>query len=152
MNENSAVTTLVAVGLLVAAVAVLLWSNGMIGGPPKAEAYFYDVKTQQLFTAPSEKLGPIDAPSGAGNGMTAHVYSCSSCSSNRFVAWIEKFSAKGKHKKTNSMIPKFHGDEDMVRKPDGTAWVPVDSLEGKKITDTRNLCKTGTLTDPCFPD
>jgi hypothetical protein len=55
-----------------------------------SHAYYWDLGSGELFIAPLA-IAPIEAPSGAGQGVLAMVFSCGQCDErSRFVAWLEQ--------------------------------------------------------------
>lgn len=94
---------------IVLSIALLVIAAGVAvyflipAAPPQRLAYYYDLGTEKIFTAPATVGGPIDAPSkksvdGEGAGMLAAVYSCGSCANTaeHKVAFIEKISSDAK--------------------------------------------------------
>ncbi len=144
---------------------------GLLRPRPRArvvDVYFYDLGTDQLFAAPATELPPIDAPSGAGNGVRVYVYGCGDCSdANRFIAYLEKYTphAKAAQEKLMNVGPDADpnlalGYDDLmmeggllVRAVKGGPWVPMYSDEGMKIASEvldEDKCK-GTRLVPCLP-
>ena len=91
LNQNRAVR--IVAWLLVIAVLALV-AMRFIGSGPRGGtvplAYFYDLNSGHLFSAPASKKGNIEAPSGTiaspdgprGAGVRAHVVSCGGCSAD----------------------------------------------------------------------
>ena len=99
VNNNSAVATALAVLALVVALAVLVWTSGVgrARGAP-SQQWFFDLQSGELYEAAMDEIPPIDTESGAGNGVKAIVYSCSSCDSDRQIAWIERYKPDARKK------------------------------------------------------
>jgi len=155
LNNNSAVTTIGAVVLLLVALVVLSWTNGLFGsGSGGVDSYYYDLKTKKLFTADAQKVPPITAPSGANNGVLAHVFSCGDCSaaSSRYVGWLEKFTpaTKKKLEKTHTFM-EINPQTDLIRLPQGKSkWVPSSSMMGSKIITHAHTVKC-KQPKTCYP-
>lgn len=99
LNQNSAVTTIGAVVIIIICLVILLWNAGVVGGPSyHRTAYYYDIQTHKLFVSKIGQMAPIKSPSGANNGVLAHVFSCTDCSdqSSRFIGWLERYTPKAK--------------------------------------------------------
>lgn len=97
LSNNPAMGVVVTVVLIGVAVALVL-ARGSTGPQQYAEngTYYMDMTSGDLFVAGADATPPVAAPSG-GDGVRAHVYSCSSCSeSNREVLYIEKLTDKAR--------------------------------------------------------
>jgi len=86
----------------VAAVAIGLAVVGMFprSKPPAApqfgEAWFYDLGSGELF-AGKNALPPIDAATGAGQGVIAFIYACGACDPASWtLAYIQTFTPQAK--------------------------------------------------------
>ena len=63
MNKNSVAVTAAAVALLLGSLLAIVLSSGGSGTAPQPmHAYFFDLSTNELFTADKTLLAPIDAP------------------------------------------------------------------------------------------
>ncbi len=61
------------------------------------QAYFFDLQTGALYTAPIDTLSPTDAPSGADNGVRAIVYTCGTCDEGQQkIGYLQMMSPRGK--------------------------------------------------------
>ena len=114
--------------------------------------YFYDRNTGELFAAPDELNGPIEAPSGSFQGqpagVRAHVFTCGSCyvEEDRFVGWLEiPASALGVEPSAANADPTGEAvevSEDgqeietlMICRPDDQKWVNMASGEADMIME-----------------
>lgn len=90
INKNPLVGVVIVVVILVI-VVMMIRSNGPVGENPLA--YYYDLQSGELFVANKDDVPPIEAPSGAGNGVLAAVFACGSCENeaDRFVGWVSKY-------------------------------------------------------------
>jgi hypothetical protein len=60
-------------------------------------AWFYDLETGELFADKAAALPPIDAPSGANNGVGAVVYACGSCDEDeQRIGYVQQYSDEGR--------------------------------------------------------
>lgn len=128
-------------------------------------AYFYDLNTGDLFTAPADRPGPIETDSGLHQGMPAgvraHVYACASCDdpSRRFIAWIEVPIAALAASDPQEYEQFAHRDisqgevaTTMIRRPDGDKWFPADSPEAQAIlNEISSRCTSGERVFRCRP-
>jgi hypothetical protein len=116
------------------------------GGGREGQAWFYDLKTRQLFPAPARSIPPIDAPSGSAAGVRAYVYACgeSQVPGDRVIAFLEELTPDGKQevekyvKQAGSQAAigsamERVGDEVLVSSPEKEEWVPKNSPEGLSI-------------------
>lgn len=113
------------------------------------KAWFYDLNTGEIFTADSDKLPPIKAPSGLlANGEPAGVrayllsYVNEPNESERFIGFLEKLTEEGqklaasfqksRDNVTRESIKRWN-QERLIRRIDDKEWFSVDSEEGKVI-------------------
>lgn len=105
--------------------------------------WFYDLNTNQLFTANRSKLPPIKAPSGPlpdGTPAGVRAYLFDSNDPNRtepVIGFLEKFSPEGKIAQKDYDPAKHNAQlwaagRFFLRLSD-EKWVKADSLEGRKI-------------------
>lgn len=142
--------------VLVIAIVLGVMNSGDDPMPTRAGDYYFDIETSKVFVADASQLPPIAAPSGAGNGMKAYVFSCSDCgdASSHFVAYIEKYSEEAKavmgDREKLDIVDKGH----QLRAGDGGEWVLASSEEGQKlISSPPATCKAkGGKTQICQPE
>ncbi|MEM6552550.1 MAG: hypothetical protein AAF750_10550 [Planctomycetota bacterium] len=79
LNNNPAVVTIAAVVLLIVCLALIVRQLLGGGGGQARDMFYLDTATGQVFIESAAQFAPIDAPSGAGNGVRAHIYSCGDC-------------------------------------------------------------------------
>lgn len=174
VNNNSAVATVLAVLALVVALAVLVWTSG--GGKPRgapSQQWFYDLGSGELYEAPMDSIPPIETESGPENGVKAIVYSCSSCDSDRQIAWIEKYKPDARKKLmefrakqkeaagSGKPVPPMAmmdpmmmemGRGKVISRHDKIKWVSMDSESGRKIqAGIRKPCPEGVKIKFCYP-
>ena len=111
LNQHSAVVTLLAIVLLVAALGYGIWTTGGLrrGGEIASGLWFYEIESGKIFTTEHGTRPPIKGPSG-GEGVRAHVYTCQeSCSADKldgltaeeieklgfFLGFIERITPEG---------------------------------------------------------
>lgn len=157
MNNNSAIMTLGAVVLLVVALVVMINTISGGGGAGTVNAlYFYDLQSGELFEAPVESKAPIDAPSGANNGVRARVFACGECtSSDRTPAYLEKYTDQAKAAiQAGNADATANPNAMLIRAVDGDQWVPSASQAGSEIVSQaiqRLGCNAENRPRECFP-
>lgn len=144
------------------------------GGP--IDLYFLDVNTDKLFTANSDAVPPIEAPSDEEvnreakeaddkrySGVRAHVFSCTTCKDEeaRFIGYLEKYTPEGKaamekmqHDDHEVDIEAIYAldEERLIKLPDGDAWIKANSEEAVDVyTTIRDRCEEGQRPRQCFP-
>jgi hypothetical protein len=156
INANPALTSVLAVTLLLAAVAIALYASGVFGGSRLSvtdKSYFYDMQTRQLFAAKATFVPPIEAPSG-GEGVLAQVYGCGDCTGERVIGLLRKYTPSAKLAIESGRPPDPDGQ--LVRLPHAdSAWVSANSPQGQKMrltaaADVYARCQ-GKEPRPCFP-
>ena len=92
LRTHPVTISLAAACCLILAVVVTLRSNQ---NHEVTHAYYYDLDTGQLFTAPVANT-PIINPAGKPRGVVAMVFGCGSCApSNRIVGWLQTSQPQG---------------------------------------------------------
>jgi hypothetical protein len=112
----------------------------------KDQAWFYNLKTKQLFPASGRSVPPIDTESGPDTGVRAYVYSCADNpnSTQRVIAFLEKVNPDAKRqieaylKEGGERAPlssalERAGSEVLVSSPEHEEWFPRNSNEGLQI-------------------
>lgn len=132
-------------GLLLAVVIVwALWPNSAPLPRQGKTAWFYDMNTGSLFSASSERTGPIAAPSGPAlsgepAGFRAHVYSyvLDPNESELFVGFLERPDPNARARAAASDMRDFQkwAQSRLIRRVDDEAWVPVASPEGQALLE-----------------
>lgn len=167
LNNNSAIVTVAAVLVLLMALGIIIYTQGAgRRGPTQWQGYYMDLGTNELFAGKSTDIPPVDAPSGANQGVRAHVYGCGDCSeANRFIAYLERYTEKAKQMRLNPpqydpnqpaspevYMDEMTGVEVEVRAPKGTQWMSLMSEQGMRITEIMpNRCPDGVMIMPCLP-
>jgi len=73
--------------LIIALISII---RQQIGEEPSNKVWYYDVGSGELFPSNPDQILPIDAPSGAGNGVLAYVVACGACTeSNRTIVYLK---------------------------------------------------------------
>ena len=173
MNENSALVTILAVVILIGALTFLVVSNTGGRGRPKGprQQWFYDLETKALFPAPPEAIPPIDTESGKEKGVKAMVFTCTSCASDRRIAWLEKYPKEAKKQildmqrqreeaSGKNLPPIPMGMEMMgpsmakfVTYEKNIKWVQISTAQGREIVSSaRGICEEGQKLKYCFPE
>ena len=124
---------------------------------PIPGAIYYDLSTQQTFTATTGQrnpLPPIEAPSGPFNGkpggVRAWVYACGDCrvEANRQIVWLDQFteSAVNEYKWYDAVDDlddsKLAGQR-WVKRPGDAEWTDAYSDKGYEIRASAS-CPNGT--------
>jgi hypothetical protein len=174
LNKNPLVTGAIAV-LVVAGAVTYMVRSGAARRPrqPVTGVWYLDLVSGELFTAKSDQLPPIptdqDLPNGEPAGVLAHVRSCGDCDdpSQRFIAWVEKYTPEAKEYILNPqpiaeekvdplmLTPGEEGNLIALYEPgvswDQLDWVPADSEEGWEVMGkARERCDGGTPKE-CTP-
>lgn len=134
--------TVVSVIVLLVIVIKMLIPNRPVKIEDYRKSWFYDLNTGELFTAKSQLVPPIKAPSGPlpngkPAGVLAYVFSYVSDpnESERFIGFLEisdpNFSPDSADLQLSGA--KRWGQGKLIRRVDGEQWVPVDSNEGQYI-------------------
>jgi len=160
VNNNSAVVTICAVVLLLLSLGFIIMRLG--GGskyrPRVVDVYYYDIGDGQLFTALSNEIPPIDAPSGK-QGVRAYVFACGDCAneSERFIGWMEMYTPDAKRIMTSPPTEAENMDafEVMERghlvSADGRNWVSANGEQGFQVMESMQSRCGQTAPTPCYP-
>ncbi|MFI4913364.1 MAG: hypothetical protein ACIAQZ_17030 [Sedimentisphaeraceae bacterium JB056] len=126
------------------------------------KVWFYDINTDELFTAPISSIPPIDAPSGPlpngeAAGARAYVYKYVSEQGpeEQFIAYIEMFTPQAKklmESKNRADRQKAWNQGRLIRKTDNTIWVEASSAAGKEITKFEKREQDDRFLMICFPE
>lgn len=129
--------------LLVTAIALFMPEK-----PPKLpeykKAWFYDLNTKKLFVARSNKIPPIDAPSGPlpndqPAGVKAYVFSYvyHPNEAERFIGFLETTDPNAEQTTPDSPTPETFarqwGHGKLICRPDDPQWVPGNSPQARII-------------------
>jgi len=151
--------------MLIAAGAIFMMTSSRSSRRRVAEAWYYDLTTGKLFPGPVNQYPPIDAPSGKGQGVLVHVYSCGDCTATeRKLAYIQRYSEEAQRAVAAGMNPADPksaavmlavADGQMValipaQPGDKPEWVPAVP-QGQLIRSSwRANCKGSART--CYPN
>ncbi len=167
---------LAAIAIIVVCVVVVygvMYWRADSTGVEHEQVWYYDLNTQELFAADRTLVPPIEAPSGPAEdgglaGVRAYVFSCGDCSdsSERFVGWVEKYTADvrrairvqtgiaSEEEMSGPTLPPPRWEEGhLIRAVENTetGWVQASSGAGQAIKDqAMQRCESGQPT-PCFP-
>lgn len=178
MNNNSALVTILAVVVLVVSLGVIIMNTRGPGVARTIDLYFYDLNTGKLFTAKSDQIPPIEAPSGPlqgqpGNlpaGVRAHVYACGECpdltgmtlqeveQAGAYIAYVEMYTEQGKAALTAGASGPPEGpmidpmEQTLIARVPELAWQPMYSDAGFRLTESgHRACPDGSAPQPCRP-
>lgn len=170
INNNPAVGLIIAVVVVGVAIFVLRGNARPADNP---QAYFYDLETGQLFAGLKTDVPPIDAPSGAGNGVQATVMSCGSCDNpdERFVAWISRFDPQVQDmvRRMNESANPVDADGNPIDvmyvnshayiavAPESAGgevdWISINAPQAQTIRQAPyDKCAQGTVVKTCIPE
>ncbi|NBC11159.1 MAG: hypothetical protein GVY24_05405 [Planctomycetes bacterium] len=144
------------------------------GGP--IDLYFLDVNTTELFTASSDRIPPIEAPSDKEanreaeeesekqySGVRAQVFTCTTCDDedDRWIGYLEKYTPEAKAAMEEAIrgdgapdLEAIHEleDERLVKLPTKDDWIKASSEEAVDIyTAIRDRCEEDQRPRQCFP-
>ena len=167
LNENPAITTVVAILVLVVCLGLVIWwmtgSGG--GGRISDQSYYFDLNTGEVFTAKTAS-SPIEAPSGrtdAGDpaGVAAQIFACDGCQasyagmtpeeiedSGATLAFLERTVNKPELRDVEEGVT---GQVTEVTRPDEIQWVNVSSPAGQRLVNRGLDCPNGETAEPCYP-
>jgi hypothetical protein len=167
MNTNSKAVIGVSVAVILIFLISLFRSCTPASPPRITRAYYYDLGTNQLFSASESNVPPIPAPSddgkkGQASGVHAYVFSCGDCDDDtkRFIGYLETFTPEAHqaaielqnpNSATTGPAMSAHIAGRLVMNPDDkkTGWVPSRSRQGSNIQSSK--CGAGHMPTPCFP-
>lgn len=122
--------------------------------PTAGQAYYLDLQTNTLFSAPETAPSPIPAPSG-GEGVKANVFTCGECSdeASRFIGFLEKYTEAYKTALTvdQEMPEDIAYNGQLFGTPDGKQWMPRASEEGMAFALSLVTRCDGQPAIPCLP-
>ncbi|MFG0249166.1 MAG: hypothetical protein ACF8OB_09795 [Phycisphaeraceae bacterium JB051] len=130
-------------------------------GARVVEVYFMDTADGSIFTAKSDQLPPITAPSGK-HGVRAFVFACGDCGdeANRFIGWLETYTPEAKKAIYQPVtgpeggMAKFEMIENghLIAAPDSTGvWIKANSKDGFMLMDKIQGKCGNQAPKPCFP-
>jgi hypothetical protein len=154
MKSSAAIKVAVSFVLLAASV-VLFIKLSPARESENGDAYFYDLQEQQLFVAPRGSIPPINGVKGApGAGVRAIVISSSgdpADEKHRQIAYLEEYSPEIKALFEEVHQARMAGRSEegridrrevvantLVRRLQDKDWQPINSPEGKKISNEWN--------------
>lgn len=143
-GSNKPIVAAAAVIVLGISVVLIVRGGSSSHAAASQGVYFYDLTSGALFTAPIGATPPLDAPSGAGQGVKAFVVGCGSCdAANLRVLRLETLTDEAvaalAEMKANSGPPSdaLIAGQRVAVPPDKTgaqpAWVPQGSPRGRAI-------------------
>jgi hypothetical protein len=160
LNQNPSITTGTTIGVIVLALAFIvyqLFSSGD-GGSTVTQMYYTSDDGKTYFADEVTKAAPFDHDGQ--QAVRAYVYSCEG-SSTEFVAYLERLTAEGKKKLEDARAKSAAGGSGNVdaqllmlqstlalevKKPGDAKWVNSNSPEGEKIR--RVTCPDGKGESP----
>jgi len=169
-NQNSTVMTILFVVVLIVSLGSILMQSS--GGDMKryTYGYFFDVGSGELFVRKNTEVPPIDAPSGAGKGVRAVVFSCTDCDDKKthFTGWLETYTPEAKEEllnppppinpedPTSGMTGAVERGHRIAAAPTGAAepqWMLMSSPQGSQIMkQIRSKCAKAAVCNPVSSD
>jgi hypothetical protein len=154
MKNSPAIKAAVS-AILLAASVVLFMKLSPARENENGDAYFYDLQEQKLFVAPRGSIPPINGVKGApGAGVRAIVISPTgdpADKKHREIAYLEEYSAEIKALFEEVHQARMEGRSEegridrrevaantLVRRLQDKDWQPINSDEGKKISNEWN--------------
>lgn len=162
LKDKPVLGALVAVGIL--AISAVLIMRSVSGSA--IESYYFDLQTGELFTAAQDLKTPINAPSGASNGVRAYVFACGTCSdANMKVVYIEQLSEEAAQMQANyrpSDDPAKEAEYQRVMEkgyriaepPAAGAepnWQAYFSPQGQALANSHQSMCSGSKAEACMP-
>lgn len=162
MEQNQNMVAVVAVVVMILALIYIFYScQGPSQRVGSSEAYYYDVVTQEVFTAGANLVPPIQSPAG-NEAVRVHFYSCGSCSkSERFAGYYEKYPPEAKAKieeamKSQEMTEYIYEYENAALVSlDAKTWAPMSGPGGTSVQDELDKklqCDGDKRPRYCMPD
>ena len=160
LNKNQTLTTGATIGIIVLAIAIIVWQMM----PERTQhvvskAYYSDDDGKTWFEDTADKLAPFDH--NGKEAVRAHLFRCGD-SGEKFIGYLEKLDprAKARLDEFNSN-PKNRGrpmpgqaemeeGAQLVKRPGDKQWMPVISPNAARITTIR--CKDGSYAIRVVPD
>ncbi|MEE9370508.1 MAG: hypothetical protein V3W45_03450 [Sedimentisphaerales bacterium] len=148
INKNPRIIISIAAGcvlVLLVIMGLMLPKKVAVEVREYKKAWFYDLNTRELFVARSDRVAPIEAPSGplpSGEpaGVRAYVFSyvAESNESECFIGFLEIANPDAGKKGPKPAISGVGGAEQwgrggLIRRVTDKKWVPADSDKGKAI-------------------
>lgn len=164
INKRAVAGFAIVVVLVIAAVMV---NTG--DGDLQDQRYFYDLETGAMFAADRRAMPPIEAPSGAGNGVAAVVLGCDGCGdlSSAKPAWLETYTDEAKQAEAqlatvdpaetdiSTMMAKVQDGHLVAAPPEAgeePQWVGIESPQGVQLLDSiRQAACNGGNPQLCLP-
>lgn len=171
---------LITAGLAAAAATILLIFQTVPARHPgePSDAWYLDLNSQTLFTAPIASIPPIEAPSGpldddSPAGVRAVVFACESCESeaDRTIGYLQKHTVAGhqelhdlRHRiaqmedgnDKRALLTKYSDVEEQsmrVRRMDVQQWQPpVGDIRSQVIAEIRSRCGPDQTVVECLPE
>ena len=140
LNQYPVAAPAFAIVVLLGALVTLAFSSGLISSEPDfspTDVYYWDVRDNTTFVASSDLGSPIEAPSGADNGVRAYLYACDQCDPGTWFGYLEKsVEVRGSNPMAAQMregaADMFNTTETMIRSinDDENDWVLASSDAG----------------------
>lgn len=171
---------LIIAGVIAAAAAILLLLQAAPARHPgePSGAWYLDLNSQTLFTAPIASIPPVEAPSGlledgSPAGVRAFVFACASCESDddRTIGYLQKHTLEGRQslldlrrriaetqdaEAKRALLKNYSDIEEQsirVRRMDEQAWhPPVGDIRSQVIAEIRSRCAPDQPVIECQPE
>ena len=155
LNRNSAIATIVVILVLVAALWIIIKSQGGRGISPPPPVWFYCLETGELFGAPPGSNAPIPSPFADGEAVEAKVYFDGGCDGDPQIAFLSMFQQHIKRKLDEQLRGSAQGQGappvdtiavamgTLVSLPDPIEWVGHESARGYELRTKTSLDEGG---------
>lgn len=164
MQSNQPIVAVLAVVVIVG--SIVWMSGGGSGNSLPKSVYFYDLGSGELFPADRAAQPPIDAPSGAGQGVKAVVYACGECNDAALsVAFLTTYTPEAVAA-MKKMATATDGEVDIALSEaiERGSLVAVPAAEGAEVQWVNAMSEAGNAimgragelcgnepAKPCFP-
>jgi len=172
LNEHSSVSSSIALLVVVATLGYvsLRTFGGRAGGELPQRHWFYNLNEKKLFGDAATNVAPFKTADGH-DAVKAVVYHCGSCSEPQNIAYLEKYTTKGKQRiKKKQQELKADGEDpsmaymmvnqmgmgqplgQYVSRVEPVRWVNTANPQAAIIIpDLSTICSGKKLVMNCFP-
>ena len=144
INKQPAIAGSVA-GVVV--IGVLIYMTAFGGGKKVGggDTYWYDTKTEEIYTAKGMQDPPWTSPDG-NPAYRAHLFTCGQCTeSERFVGYYERFNSDSGGSGAEALNP-------IEISPDGENWVTQGTAASEQLVEgLSERCEGNAQARPCDP-
>ncbi len=181
LNNNSALVTIAAVALLVISLGLIILNNRGNAPGGVVDVYYFDLNTQKLVVAPSDRLSPFDGGSGTfaypdgehGSVVRAMVFACGECEGIRpdmslaeleaaggFIGYLQIMTQRARELQERSQAGEelteadfdiMYSQGNLIADVSGQRWFPEMSDQAMRIMDQASQRCAGQPIQACLP-